>query len=438
MLKAGTSPGPLTGLPIAIKDNICTRDYPTTAASAILDQFTPAYNATAVERLIDAGAIILGKTNMDEFGMGSSCETSAYATTRNPWNLQYVPGGSSGGSAAAVAAGMAPAALGTDTGGSIREPASFCGITGLKPSYGRVSRHGLLAYASSLDTIGPMCRTVRDCATMLGVIAGIDTMDATSVNAPVPDYVSALKAKGLKGVKVGLVSETMETGVDDEVRQSIETAIETLRDLGAEVQTVSLPLLEQATAAYYVLATSEASANLARYDGVRYGVRDKTAENSADMYFLSRGRGFGEEVKRRILLGTYALSSGYYDAYYLRAQRVRALLAGDLKRVFGSGVDVLVSPVAKTPAFKIGEKIDEPVSMYLDDVMTVPANLAGLPALSLPCGFTKDKLPIGMQVIGPFLGEEMVLRVGDAFQQVTNHHIQTADVQQSAVAAAVV
>lgn len=433
LIAAGNDPGPLAGVPVAIKDNICTSHIPTTAGSKILDGFVPAYDATVVKRVLDAGAIVLGKTNCDEFGMGSSTEHSAYGPTRNPWNVDYVPGGSSGGSAAAVAANICALSLGTDTGGSIRQPASFCGITGMKPSYGRVSRHGLLAYASSLDTIGPLCRSVEDIALAMGVISGEDGMDATAVADSVPDYTSLL-GESLSGVRVGLVSEAMGDAVDPEVVKSVEIAVDVLKELGASVEMVSLPLLEYAPSAYYVIAPSEASANLARYDGVRYGVRSSSAQNSADMYARSRGEGFGTEVKRRVMIGTYALSSGYYDAYYVKAQRVRRLIAQDFKKLFEK-VDILVSPVAPTPPFRIGEKANDPVSMFLDDIMTIPASLVGLPALSVPCGLTKAGLPVGMQIIAPFLQEGSAMKVGHAFQKATKHHELVPEMAETLVSA---
>ena len=428
LVASGVDPGPLAGVPVAVKDNICTRGLPTTAASAILDGFIPSYDATVVERLLRAGAVIVGKTNMDEFGMGSSTEYSAYATTYNPRKLDCVPGGSSGGSAAAVAAGMCPAALGTDTGGSIRQPASYCGLTGLKPSYGRVSRHGLLAYASSLDTIGPMAQSAYDCALMLNVLAGADGMDSTAVDEAVPDYVAALQDTDLTDVTVGVVEEWMSDEVDADVRAAVNAAVSQLESLGASVRVVSLPRQSVAVAAHYVLAPSEASANLARYDGVRYGVRDTTAANSADMYARSRAKGLGDEVKRRIMVGTYALSSGYYDAYYLRAQRVRSLITEDFRALFASGVDVLLSPVSPVPAFKLGEKTVDQTAMFLVDLMTVPASLAGLPALSVPCGQTATQLPIGLQITGAFLQEETVLKVGHAFQKAVNYSFEAAHV----------
>lgn len=437
-LAAGEDPGPLAGVPVAVKDNICTAGQQTTAASALLDGFVPAYSATAVSRLEAAGAVVLGKTNMDEFGMGSSTETSAYQNTRNPWDLSCVPGGSSGGSAAAVAAGEVSFALGSDTGGSIRQPAAYCGVTGIRPSYGRVSRHGLLAYASSLDTVGPICGSVADAALVLQTIAGRDHMDSTSVDAPVPGYAGHLMNQpDLNGYTIGVVEDALGDGVDSDVVKCVREAVETLRGLGAKVKSVSLPKLTNITAAYYVIAVSEASANLARYDGVRYGVRDTGAQNSSDMYARSRANGFGHEVKKRIMAGTYALSSGYYDAYYVRAQRVRTMVATSFEDMFKQGVDVLVSPVAPSPAFKIGAMVDDPIAMLLEDIMTIPASLAGLPALSVPCGFSSSRLPVGMQLMGPFLGEESVLQVGHAFQLATDYHLQTSDVLEDSLSSVV-
>ncbi|KAI0559901.1 glutamyl-tRNA(Gln) amidotransferase [Gracilaria domingensis] len=417
----GKDPGPLAGVPIAIKDNLSTKGIPTTAASRILDGFIPAYNATAVQRLLDAGAVILGKTNLDEFGMGSSTENSAFATTRNPWDLSRVPGGSSGGSAVAVAADMCPVALGTDTGGSIRQPASFCGVTGFKPSYGRVSRHGLLSYGSSLDTVGPICRSAQDAALIMQIIAGSDGMDSTVSNAPVPPFADLLEGD-LSDVRIAVVSESLSSGVDTEVAEAVQSALDVFKSLGAKVEIVSLPLLSVAAPAYYVIANSEASANLARYDGVRYGVREQDAKNSSDMYAESRSSGFGWEVKRRIMGGTYALSSGYYDAYYLKAQRVRTALANSIKDKFAEGFDFLVTPVAPTPAFGIGEKVSDPIWMMLNDIFTVPASLAGLPAISVPCGTTSKNLPIGLQLVGSFMKDELVLKAANAYQQNTAHH----------------
>jgi aspartyl-tRNA(Asn)/glutamyl-tRNA(Gln) amidotransferase subunit A len=424
----------LNGAPVAIKDNICTRGIATTGGSRILENYIPPYSATAVLRLEAAGGVVLGKANMDEYGMGSSTESSAYGLTRNPWNLDHVPGGSSGGSAAAVAAGICDLALGSDTGGSIRQPASFCGVTGLKPSYGRVSRHGLLAYASSLDTIGPITRTVTDAARVLQIIAGHDPYDSTSVTAPVPDYCAALAnpdVADLSGVVVGVISETMGDGVDPEVVEAVRAAAATMEQLGASVREVSLPRVSSATPAYYILATSEASANLARYDGIRYGVRDYEATSAADIYSMSRSTGLGAEVKRRIMLGTFALSTGYYDDYYLRAQRVRSLVVQDYRRLFKSGIDALLSPVCPTPAFKFGEKVEDPIAMIVDDLMTIPANLAGLPALSVPCGHSQAGLPIGLHIVGPYLDELNVLRVGHAFQTSTQHHNRLSPIAQT-------
>lgn len=377
--------------------------------------------------------MLVGKTNLDEFGMGSSTENSAYSTTRNPWDLSRVPGGSSGGSAVAVAARMVPLAIGSDTGGSIRMPAAYCGVTGLKPSYGRVSRHGLLAYASSLDTVGPIAHSVADCALALSLMAGGDGMDSTTAQGSVPDYVGALGEGRLEGVVVGVVENTLREGVDGEVVDSIKEALRALKGLGAEIRTMTLGGLEAVTAAYYVLAPAEASANLARYDGVRYGSREH-GENVAEMYARSRGRGFGEEVRKRIMVGTYALSSGYFDAYYGKAQRVRAVISKNLNDAFASGIDVLVSPVTPTTAFEIGEKTDDALAMYLQDVMTIPASLAGLPALSVPCGFARG-LPMGMQIMAPILAEEMLLRVGHAFQLATEHHLYTPDLLEENLAA---
>lgn len=367
---------------------------------------------------------MIGKTNLDEFGMGSSCENSAFVATRNPWDRSKVPGGSSGGSAAAVAARMVPLALGSDTGGSIRQPAGFCGVTGLKPSYGRVSRYGLLAYASSLDTVGPIALSVEDCAMALGVICGADGKDGTCVGETNVDFVGKLgKAGGLEGITVGVMEEGMGQGVEEGVRNAVKEAVNTLKQLGAEVKMVSVGALRAATAAYYVLATAEASANLARYDGVRYGLRAETS-NSADMYAKSRGQGFGEEVRKRIMMGTYALSSGYYDAYYGKAQRVRAKMTKRFEELFTNGVDVLVCPTSPTPAFGVDEKTNDAMSMYLQDVMTIPMSLAGIPALSVPCGFI-DGIPIGMQIVGGMWNEDIIFKVGHAFQQATKWHQQT-------------
>jgi len=410
---------PLAGVPIAIKDVMVTRGVRTTAAAKILENFVPPYDCTAVARLEAAGAVVLGKLNCDEFAMGSSTENSAYHPVRNPRDKTRVPGGSSGGSAAAVAAGMAVATLGSDTGGSIRQPASFCGVVGLKPTYGRVSRYGLIAFASSLDHIGPFTNTVKDAAIMLQVIAGRDPMDSTSAEVPVPDYVAELE-KPIAGsgqtIRIGVAKEYFGSGLDAEVRAAVEAAIQKLASLGCEIFPVSLPHTEYAIPAYYLVATAEASANLARYDGVRYGFRARSARTLAEMYRQTRDSGFGMEVKRRIMLGTYALSAGYYDAYYLKAQKVRTLLTRDFDEAFKK-VDVIVAPTAPTAAFKLGEKIDDPLAMYLADVYTVTANLAGIPGISVPCGENHEKLPIGLQLFARHFDEATLLRVGHAYER---------------------
>ncbi len=410
---------PLLGIPIAYKDVLCTRGIETTCGSRILKGYRPPYDATAVERLARRGAVILGKTNMDEFAMGSSTENSAYQITRNPWDLERVPGGSSGGSAAAVAARMAPLALGTDTGGSIRQPAALCGVVGLKPSYGRVSRYGLVAFASSLDQIGPFTRTVEDAALALGVMAGHDPLDSTSAPLPVPDYTAALTGD-VQGVKIGVPDEYFIEGIEPAVAEAVQAAIDLLAGMGASVQRVSLPHTDLALPVYYLVAPAEASANLARFDGVRYGPRVEGGE-MWETYRQTRGAGFGPEVKRRIMLGTYALSAGYYDAYYLKAQKVRTLIRQDFERAFAE-VDVIACPVSPTTAFRIGERMDDPLQMYLSDVFTLAVNLAGICGVSLPCGFDERGLPVGLQIIGPAFGEERILRVGYAYQQVTDWH----------------
>ncbi len=421
--RAAGESAPLLGIPLAIKDIIATRGIQTTAGSRILEGFKPPYTATCVQRLLDAGAILLGKTNTDEFAMGSSTENSGYFTTRNPWDLNRVPGGSSGGSAAAVAARMAPAALGTDTGGSVRQPAALCGTVGLKPSYGRVSRYGLIAYASSLDQAGTFTRTVRDAALLLGVMAGHDPRDATTMPLPVPDYVTALEADDLHGLRIGLPREYFTAGIQPEVEAAVRTAVETLAGLGATVMEISLPHTRYGLPVYYLVATAECSANLARFDGVRYGPRRETGDMWQD-YRTTRGELFGPEVKRRIMLGTYALSAGYYDAYYGNAQKARTLIRDDFNHAFEQ-VDVIVTPTSPTTAFRLGEKVDDPLQMYLSDVYTVTVNLAGLPGLSLPCGFDGDGLPIGLQLIGPAFEEAHLLRVGHAYQQATDWHLRT-------------
>src|SRR6202522_2909033 len=409
---------PLAGVPIAVKDVISTSGIRTTCGSKILESYIPPYDATAVTRLENAGAVILGKTNCDEFAMGSSNENSAYGPVRNPAALDRVPGGSSGGSAAAVAAGMAVAALGTDTGGSIRQPASFCGVVGVLPTYGRVSRYGLIAFASSLDRVGPITRTVQDAAILLGVIAGYDPLDSTSASLPVPDYVQALE-RPVNGMRVGVPAEYFGDGLDAEVRAAVESAIERLREAGCTIQPVSLPHTRYAVPTYYLLATAEASSNLARFDGVRYGLRAKDANTLNGMYRQSRDIGFGPEVKRRILLGTYALSAGYYDAYYKKAQQVRTLLTRDFLAAFEQ-VDVLVTPTAPTPAFKLGEKTDDPLSMYLADIYTVTASLAGICGISVPCGHSSQGLPIGAQILGKHFDEATVLRAAQAVEASAN------------------
>jgi aspartyl-tRNA(Asn)/glutamyl-tRNA(Gln) amidotransferase subunit A len=410
--------GPLHGVPLGIKDVICTRGVRTTCGSAILETFVPPYDATVVERLQAAGAVSLGKLNCDEFAMGSSTETSAYHTTANPWDSERVPGGSSGGSAAAVAAGMAPAALGTDTGGSIRQPAGLCGVSGLKPTYGRVSRYGLIAYGSSLDQIGPFAWTAADLAIVLQAIAGHDPRDGTSSQAPVPDYSAALTGD-VRGLRVGVPREYFVEGMEPGVEAATREAIAVLADRGAEVVEVSLPYTRYALPTYYIVAPAEASANLARYDGVRYGPREQ-GETMWDEIELTRGRRFGPEVRRRIMLGTYALSAGYYDAYYKRAQQVRTLIKRDFEQAFAA-VDVLAAPTSPTVAFKIGQKLDDPLAMYLSDVCTLPINLAGVPGLVVPCGFSEG-LPVGLQLIGRPFDEATLLRAGDAYQRVTDWH----------------
>jgi len=416
----GEPVGDLAGVPILIKDNICTALGRTTCSSRLLENFAAPYDAHVVEKLEEAGAIIVGKTNLDEFAMGSSTENSAFKITRNPWDLARVPGGSSGGSAAAVAANMVAGSLGSDTGGSIRQPASFCGVVGLKPTYGRVSRYGLVAYGSSLDQIGPFARNVRDVALLLSVIAGKDPRDSTSVDRLVPDYVAALDVP-LSGIRIGLAEEYFGEGLDDEVRQAVEAAIDVYTSHGATVVPIHLPHMKYAIACYYLIATAEASSNLARYDGVHYGYRARDPSDYIDVYCKSRQEGFGNEVKRRIMLGTYALSSGYYDAYYLKALKVRTLIKNDFDNAFKE-VDVIACPTSPTPAIRIGEKIDDPLAMYLLDIYTVSANLAGIPAISLPCGFSQGGLPISLQFMGSHFAEESLLRIAHAYQTKTDWH----------------
>lgn len=422
-IAAGEEIGLLAGIPIGVKDNICTQGIPTTCASRILENFVPPYAATVAQKLLDAGATIVGKTNLDEFAMGGSTETSAFQLTTNPWDPSRVPGGSSGGSAAAVAAAECVVSLGSDTGGSIRQPASFCGIVGLKPTYGLVSRYGLVAFASSLDQIGPFARSVEDSAILLGAIAGHDPLDSTSLNVDIPDYTRYL-TPSLKGKKVGVITETFGEGLDPEVEKTVQQAIQQLKELGAEIQEISCPRFRYGIAAYYIIAPSEASANLARYDGVKYGKRVEAAENLMEMYTRTRAEGFGSEVKRRIMIGTYTLSAGYYDAYYLKAQKVRTLIKQDFEAAFGK-VDVLVCPTAPSTAFKAGDKSADPLSMYLVDLMTIPVNLAGLPAMSVPCGFSREGLPIGLQIIGNVLREDQIFQVAYAYEQATDWHTRS-------------
>ncbi|MBD2303931.1 Asp-tRNA(Asn)/Glu-tRNA(Gln) amidotransferase subunit GatA [Chroococcidiopsis sp. FACHB-1243] len=419
-IAAGEEIGLLAGIPVGVKDNMCTKGIPTTCASKILENFVPPYESTVTQKLADAGAVTVGKTNLDEFAMGSSTENSAFQLTANPWDLERVPGGSSGGSAAAVAAHECVVSLGSDTGGSIRQPASFCGVVGMKPTYGLVSRYGLVAFASSLDQIGPFGRTVEDAAILLGAIAGYDPKDSTSLKVEIPDYTQFLKPD-LKSMRIGIVRETFAEGLDPAVEQAVNKAIEQLKQLGAEIKEVSCPRFRYGLPTYYIIAPSEASANLARYDGVKYGLRVPDAENLIDMYARTRAMGFGKEVKRRIMVGTYALSAGYYDAYYLKAQKVRTLIKQDFETAFGQ-VDVLVTPTVPMTAFKAGEKTDDPLSMYLTDLMTITVNLAGLPGLSIPCGFDEKGMPIGMQLIGNVLREDQLFQVAHAYEQATEWH----------------
>jgi aspartyl-tRNA(Asn)/glutamyl-tRNA(Gln) amidotransferase subunit A len=407
--------GVLCGIPLAIKDVLCTSTMRTTCGSRMLASFNPPYDATVVEKLKAAGAVLVGKANMDEFAMGSSNENSAFGVPKNPWHLSYICGGSSGGSAAAVAADECLASIGTDTGGSIRQPASHCGVVGLKPTYGRVSRYGLVAFASSLDQAGPLTKTVRDAALLMNVICGHDPKDSTSVNRPVPDYSAAL-GPDLRGMTLGIPKEYFGQGLDPEVEKSVRQGIALLQEAGAEIKEVSLPHTEYGVAAYYLIAASEASSNLARYDGVRYGFRAPDADTLQEMYRRSRSHGFGNEVKRRIIIGTFSLSSGYYNAYYRKASQVRTLIIEDFKKAFAE-CDVLVSPVSPTPAWKIGDKIEDPLSMYLTDLLTIPCNLAGLPGISVPCGFSAAGLPIGLQVLAAHFQEEKLLRVAHNLEQ---------------------
>jgi aspartyl-tRNA(Asn)/glutamyl-tRNA(Gln) amidotransferase subunit A len=422
-LKEGTG-GALCGIPLSIKDVLCTDGMRTTCGSRILENFVPPYYATSIVKLKKAGGVLLGKVSMDEFAMGSTSENCAFGPPKNPWNTEYICGGSSGGSAASVAADECIASLGTDTGGSIRQPASHCGVVGMKPTYGRVSRYGLVAFASSLDQIGPLTKDVRDCALMMNVISGYDTRDSTSVELEVPDFRKAL-TDGLQGMRVGIPKEYFIKGLDPEVEKAVQQGINTLREAGAETVEVSLPHTDYCVAVYYIVAPAEASSNLARYDGVRYGFRDKSSDALLDMYKNSRSQGFGDEVKRRIIIGTYALSSGYYDAYYKKASQVRTLITEDFKKVF-EACDVLASPVTPTPAWKLAEKIDDPLSVYLSDILTISANLAGIPGISVPCGFSSAGLPIGLQIQGAHFQEEKLLRTAYNLERRLNiSHLRT-------------
>ncbi|MGZ3591071.1 MAG: Asp-tRNA(Asn)/Glu-tRNA(Gln) amidotransferase subunit GatA [Thermodesulfobacteriota bacterium] len=418
----GEQIGDLAGIPLGLKDILCTKGIETTCASKILKGYIPFYDATVIQRLRERDGVFLGKLNMDEFAMGSSTENSGFQITRNPWDLNRIPGGSSGGSAAAVAADECIAALGTDTGGSIRQPAACCGVVGLKPTYGRVSRYGLVAFASSLDQIGPITKDVEDCAILMSAICGYDPCDSTSVNVEVPDYKQSLK-KDIKEIRIGIPEEYFIEGIDPEVEKSVRDAIDFFRKWGAEVQTISLPHTEYAVAIYYIIATAEASSNLARYDGVKYGFRSKGYRDLMEMYTQTRAKGFGKEVKRRIILGTYVLSAGYYDAYYRKASQVRTLMRKDFEEAFQK-VDVIVAPTAPTPAFRIGEKTEDPLQMYLSDIHTIPVNLAGIPAMSIPCGFSREGLPIGFQIMGKHFDEGLLLRVAYSFEQNTDFHLR--------------
>ncbi|MEK7290692.1 MAG: Asp-tRNA(Asn)/Glu-tRNA(Gln) amidotransferase subunit GatA [Planctomycetota bacterium] len=427
----GKKVGLLACVPIAIKDNICTKHIHTTCASKILKNFIPPYDAYVVKRLKEEDAIIIGKTNLDEFAMGSSTENSGYKTTRNPWDTERVPGGSSGGSAAAVAAGLAYMALGSDTGGSVRQPAALCGIVGLKPTYGRVSRYGLVAFGSSLDQIGTLTKDVRDAAVLLQVIAGKDSYDSTSVQIPVPDYINGIDAS-IQGVKIGIPKEYFTNGINKDVLDSVKNALKVYERLGAKIVEISLPHTEYAVAVYYIVANAEASSNLARYDGVKYGYRTNDVRGIIDMYSRTRSEGFGNEVKRRIMLGNYALSSGYYDAYYLKASKVRNLIKNDFDAAFEK-IDCIVCPTSPVPAFKIGERANNPLEMYLSDICTIPANLAGIPGISIPCGFSKEGLPIGMQILTRHFEEGKLLQIAYAFERETDFHRKKPKLEVSAV-----
>jgi len=424
MVASGKTLPPLAGIPIALKENMCvaSKDYPTTCGSKILENFKPPYSATITEKIFAAGAILIGKSNLDEFAMGSSTEHSAFKQTKNPWDTSKVPGGSSGGSAASVSSGTTVVALGSDTGGSIRQPAAFCGVVGMKPTYGVVSRFGLVAFASSLDQIGPFGRTVEDVAITLNVISGHDCKDSTSYHERLPDYTAGLN-KGIKGLRVGVIKELAGEGIDSDVREAVQKAIDVLKEQGAIVKEVSMPMLKHALPVYYLVATAEASSNLARYDGVKYGHRSSEAPDLLSMYFQTRKEGFGAEVKRRIMLGTYALSSGYYEAYYGKAQQVRRLIKEEFDKEF-KNLDILVSPVSPSVAFGVGEKTEDPLAMYLSDIATIPANLAGLPGISVPCGFGKGNMPIGLQMVAAPLADATILTAAHAYQQATEWHKQ--------------
>ncbi len=419
-IDAASAEGVLRGVPVGIKDNICIKGRLTTCGSHILEGFRPPYNATVVDKLRFVGALLINRANMDEFAFGSSCETSYYGPTKNPWDTKHIPGGSSGGSAAAVAAGEVVAALGSDTGGSIRQPASLCGVVGFKPTYGRVSRYGLIAFASSLDQIGPITRNIEDCAVMLEAISGYDEKDSTSVNREVPRYTESL-SKDIKGMKVGIPKEYFIEGIEPGVKARVEESINVYRDLGAEIVDISLPHTKYAVSCYYIIGPAEASSNLARYDGVHYGYRNRKANDIIDMYIASRNDGFGAEAKRRILLGTYALSSGYYEAYYLKALKVRTKIADDFSDAFEQ-CKVILTPTSPTTAFKIGEKVEDPLQMYLSDIFTIPANLAGLPAVSMPCGVDEKDLPVGLQLMAQPFDEETLIKAAHAFERSTEHH----------------
>ena len=421
--------GPLFGMPIGVKDNIVTEGLETTCSSKILEGFNPIYDATVVRKLREAGMITVGKLNMDEFAMGSSTENSAYKITSNPWDLNRVPGGSSGGSAAAVAAGEVPFSLGSDTGGSIRQPASFCGVVGMKPTYGRVSRFGLVAFASSLDQIGPITRNVRDNALLLEAISGVDESDSTSANVDVPSFVESLTGD-IKGLRIGVPSEYLGEGVGEAAKQSVLDALKVLESLGATWEEVSLPHSKYGLATYYLISSSEASSNLARFDGIRYGFRAENAENLLELYKETRAQGFGDEVKRRIMLGTYSLSAGSYDAYYKKAQQVRTLIKQDFDQIFEK-YDVIIGPTTPTPAFKVGENIDDPLTMYANDILTIPVNLAGVPGISIPCGYSEG-MPLGLQIIGKHFDEATIYRVAHAYEQATSFHKQTPQLWEGA------